>query len=277
MDTALKNKVVLVTGASTGIGRATAIAFGREGARVALTYHSKADAAERTATAVRGAGGDALVLPLELADEASVTSLVAAVGERWGALHTLVNNAVRWPAGFLSVDELTPEELRASLAANVEGPLTLIRAALPLLRAHRTGRIVNVSTGLAVDGYPRSLAYIMPKGAMHAATRTLAKELAPSGILINVVLAGAVASEARERPAWMIESMKRSAATGRLTEADEVARVIVFLGSPANGHINGELVRADGLFVTPPRAEGPPFPSPRSAPGSHRDPGRSEG
>jgi 3-oxoacyl-[acyl-carrier protein] reductase len=253
MDFGLNDAVVLVTGASTGIGRATAIAFAMEGARVALTYRTKAEEAEETAAAVRKAGGEPLSLRLALDEEGSPAAVVAAIQARWGALQVVVNNAVQWPGRFFKLEELPPAELSRSLRANVEGPVALLQAALPLLKAKGWGRIVNVSTGLVADGQVGSIAYTTPKAAIHGLTRTLAKELAPHGILSNVLMAGAVATESRVRPPHLLKMMAESATTGRLTTADEVARVAVFLGSPANGHINGEAIRADGFFVTPPR------------------------
>jgi 3-oxoacyl-[acyl-carrier protein] reductase len=254
MDLGLKDAVVLVTGASTGIGKATAIAFGQEGARVALTYRTKRVEAEQTGEAVRAAGGDPLVMRLDLEEEGSIAAAVATLRERWQALHVLVNNAVRWPSGFFAIEALPLSELRAALRANVEGVVALTQLAVPLMREAGWGRIVNVSTGLVPDGNARSEAYVASKGAIHAITRTLAKELAPAGVLANVLMAGAVASEARPRPQEVLDRMAACAATGRLTLAEEVARVAVFLGSRANGHVTGEAIRADGLFVTPPRS-----------------------
>jgi NAD(P)-dependent dehydrogenase (short-subunit alcohol dehydrogenase family) len=108
--------------------------------------------------------------------------------------------------------------------------------------------IVTISTGLAVDGLPGSSAYTAGKAALHGLNRTLAKELGPAGILTNILMSGAV--DTRPRPPALIEQMKQSAVTGRLTDADEVARTAVFLGSRANGHITGEALRCDGFFVS---------------------------
>jgi NAD(P)-dependent dehydrogenase (short-subunit alcohol dehydrogenase family) len=177
------------------------------------------------------------------------------VHARWGALNTLVNNAVYWPAGFVNVEETTLEAWRTPVHANVDGTFALIHAALPHLRASAWGRIVTISTGLAVDGFPGSSAYMTGKAALHGLHRTLAKELGPAGILTNILMSGAVEIESRARPAWLLEQMKRSAATGRMTDADEVARTAVFLGSPANGHVTGEAIRCDGFFVSAVRRE----------------------
>jgi len=250
MDLGLSGSSVIVTGASSGIGRAIAVAFGRERARVALTYHDNRDGAERTAEQVRAAGGEPLVVRFALEDPSTAAAVVDTVRARWNALHVLVNNAVQWPSGFHAVKELTPEQWRVPVHANIDGTFALIQASIPLLEASPWARIVTVSTGLAVDGYPGSAAYMTGKAALHGLHRTLARELGPNGILVNVLMSGTVVSETRARPAWMIDQMKRAAATGRMTEPDEVARAAVFLGSPGNGHITGEALRCDGFFVS---------------------------
>jgi 3-oxoacyl-[acyl-carrier protein] reductase len=255
MDMGLEGSVVVVTGASSGIGRAIAVAFAKERARVALTYHGNPDGAERTADLVRAAGGDPLVARFALEDVSTAGALVDTVRARWGALDVLVNNAVAWPARFATVEELSLDAFRAPVHANIDGTFALIQAALPLLRASAAGRIVTISTGLAVDGFPGTSAYMTGKAALHGLHRTLAKELGSAGILANVLMSGAVASETRARPAWMIAQMERSAVTGRLTEAEEVARAAVFLGSRANGHITGEALRCDGFYVSGVRRE----------------------
>lgn len=257
MDIGLKDTVVLVTGATSGIGKATALAFAEEGARVAVTWRVNEARAEATAEAVRARGAEALVVQLALEDDGAPEAAVARIHEVWGGIGVLVNNAVRWPSGFFQTEELPLDELALSLRANVLGPVALVKAALPSMRAAGWGRIVNVSTGLVVDGSAGATAYVAAKGAMHAFTRTLAKEVGPYGILANVLMAGAVDSEVRHRPKEMLVAMAAAATTGRMTTADEVARAIVFLSSRANGHIQGEAIRADGFFVTPPRWQAP--------------------
>ena len=255
MDMGLTGKVVIVTGASTGIGRAIALAFASEGARVAVTYHSDPHGAERSAELVREAGGEAMTAHFALEEPQSARALVESVEARFGRLNTLVNNAVYWPKGFVNVESSNLEDWRKPVHANIDGTFALIHAALPLLRASNWARIVTISTGLVVDGFPGSSAYMTGKAALHGLHRTLAKELGPAGILTNIVMSGAVESETRERPAWLLEQMKRSAATGRMTLAEEVARTAVFLGSPANGHVTGEALRCDGFFVSGVRRE----------------------
>jgi 3-oxoacyl-[acyl-carrier protein] reductase len=194
------------------------------------------------------------VVRFALEDPATARGVIDEVEARWGAqLNALINNAVFWPDGFRGVEELTLEQWRAPVHANSDGTFAMIQAALPRMRASAWARIVTISTGLVLDGYPGAAAYVAGKAALHGLHRTLAKELGPAGILCNIVMAGAV--ETHERPAWLLEEMRRSAVTGRMTDADEVARTAVFLGSRGNGHITGEALRCDGFYVSSVRRE----------------------
>jgi 3-oxoacyl-[acyl-carrier protein] reductase len=150
--------------------------------------------------------------------------------------------------GFRNVEDFPWREWAMPVQANLVGTFAMIQAALPLLRASAWARIVTISTGLAVDGFPGVSAYVTAKAALHGLNRTLAKELGPAGILTNILMSSAVGT--RPRPAGLVEQMKQSAVTGRLTEPDEVARATVFLGSRANGHITGEAIRCDGFCVS---------------------------
>jgi 3-oxoacyl-[acyl-carrier protein] reductase len=248
MDLGLHGKRVLVTGASGLIGRATATAFGTEGASVAVGYHHRRDEARQTADAVEQAGGKAALVAVDLTRP---EQLATAVAESFGGVDVLVNNAIAWPQrpGADELFESIPlERMRASVEANLLGQYALTQAAVASMRRSGWGRIVHVSTGLVEDGMPGSSAYTTPKAALHGLTRTMSRELAPAGIFTNLVMAGFVPHGGV--PPAMREQAGLAAATRRPTEAWEVANVIVFLCSAANGHVTGEAVRADGHFLT---------------------------
>lgn len=251
MDLGLQDKGVLVTGASGNIGRATAVAFGAEGARVAVAYRSRQEQAQQTAEAVEAAGGKATLVALDLAEPEKVGTAVAAFERDFGGIDVLVNNAVAWPergAPGELFESVPLERLRASVEANLLGPYALSQAAVASMRARGWGRVVHVSTGLVEDGFPGSSPYTTPKAALHGLTRTMSRELAPAGIFTNVVMGGYVPHS--EVPPAVLEQASLSAATGRPTAAWEVANLIVFLCSAANGHVTGEAIRADGHFLT---------------------------
>ncbi|MFC4588301.1 SDR family NAD(P)-dependent oxidoreductase [Sphaerisporangium corydalis] len=253
MDLGLKDKRVLVTGASSNIGRATAVVFGAEGARVAVGYHSDKAGAEETAALVEKAGGDAVTVGFDLGDQDSVEQAAASVTAAFGGVDVLVNNAVAWP-GFPAPGELFEtapvEAMRRSLEANLLGQYILTRAVVAPMRERGWGRVAHISTGLVEDGLPGSSPYTTAKAGLHGLTRTMSRELARSGILTNLVMSGFVVGD-RQMPPEIIAKAEAAAATGRTTTATEVANMVVFLCSAANGNVTGELIRADGHFPAP--------------------------
>ena len=250
MDLRLKNSKVLVTGSSSGIGKATAIAFGAEGASVAVTYHSNQDGAEETAAKIRETGGQALVLHYDLADPDSIRSSVKSVTNEWGELNVLVNNAapmdVSGPSRQL-FEEVPLENWEGMLRSTLEGVTLTIQCALTLLRKSDWGRIINVSSD-ATDGWPGLGPYATAKAGLDGLTRTLAVELGPANILSNVVMPGAVMTERTQRyiSPEQREQIKQHMATRQLMTPEDVAALIVFLGSPVNRQITGEVIRITG-------------------------------
>jgi NAD(P)-dependent dehydrogenase (short-subunit alcohol dehydrogenase family) len=250
MDLGLKGQTVLVTGSSSGIGRATAIAFGAEGARVAVTYRSNREGAQETAQEVRAAGGEALVVAYDLADSGVIRSSIARTEQEWGALNVLVNNAAPMdlsaPTGQ-PFESVPLQRWEGMLRGALEGVVVTLQSALPLMRRSGWGRIVTVSSD-AVDGWPGLGPYATAKAGLHGLSRTLAVELGPANILSNVVMPAMVLTEKIQQrvPAEHKEQVKEHTPTRRLTTPEDVARLIVFLGSRANQQITGEIVRITG-------------------------------
>ncbi len=250
MDLGLKDRVVLVTGSSSGIGKAAAIAFGAEGARVGVTYHANRQGAEETAQKVQDAGGQALVLHYDLADQASIRSCVEALAKEWGSLHVLVNNAA--PMEISAPSRQTFEDVPLKSWENMvrqtlEGVTLTIQCALPLLRSSGWGRIVTISSD-AVDGWPGLGPYATAKAGLHGLSRTLAIELGPANILSNVVMPGAVMTERMQQNITpeQHEQIKQHTPTRQVATPEDVAALIVFLGSPVNRQITGEIIRITG-------------------------------
>jgi len=250
MDLKLKDSTVLVTGSSSGIGKAAAIAFGAEGANVGVTYHANREGADETARKVREAGGQALVLHYDLADRDSIRASLESVKKEWGRLNVLVNNAapmeVSGPTGKL-FEDVPLKNWEEMLRKSLEGLTLTIQCALPLMRKSGWGRIVNVSSD-ATDGWPGLGPYATAKAGIHGLTRTLAVELGPANILSNVVMPGAVMTERTQQhiTAEQREQIKQNMATRQLTTPEDVAALIVFLGSPVNRQIIGEVIRING-------------------------------
>ena len=233
----------LVTGASRGIGRATAMALDAAGARVLLTG--------RDETALHEVASHLQNSPIvEVADLAIPTEparLAQVALERLGGVDILVNNAaiaIRQPA-----EELDGSKIDEILATNVRAPLLLIAALLPAMKAQRAGSIINLSTVSAIRGTPRRAAYAASKGAIAAASRSLAMELGPDGIRVNIVAPGAVDTalwaQNREIPG-VIEQIEQQTPLRRWATSEDIADVIVFLASDAARFITGETISPDG-------------------------------
>lgn len=252
MKLGLEGRIALVTGASQGIGKAVALQLAAEGARVALTYRSEREKAASVATQIAAFGGEALALQLELGSIESVKAAVAATLERFGQLDILVNNAVRWssylPWQAPRFEDIPPAEWRSVVHDNVDGTFAAIQAAVPSMRARGWGRIVNVSSGVALDGVVGASPYAAAKSALHGLTAVLARELGREGILTNIVVPGVTLTE---RLSELItpeiqEQRGKAYPIGRLLPPEEVAPTIVFLCSAANTAVTGEIIRASG-------------------------------
>lgn len=250
MELGLKGQTVLVTGSSSGIGRATAVAFGAEGARVVVTYHRNRQGADDTAQRVRAAGGEALITRYDLADPDIIRSSIATIDQEWDALNVLVNNAAPMhlsaPTGQ-PFEDVPLQRWEVMLRGALEGVVVTLQSAVPLMRKSGWGRIVTISSD-ATDGWPGLGPYAMAKAGLHGLSRTLAVELGPANILSNVVMPGMVLTEGNQLrvPAEHKEQVRQHTPTRRLTTREDVAAVIVFLGSQANQQITGEIIRVTG-------------------------------
>lgn len=255
MDYGLSDRVVFVTGGSSGIGQATAIAFGREQAKVAITYRNNSDGAEATVAAVTATGGEATAVRLDLGDRESIRAAVGQVADLWGGIDVLVNNAAETdrhadaydPAGPAFVD-MPPERWQPQLAVGLEGIFHTVQAVLPAMLGRSWGRIVFVSSGAAERGGPREEAYAATKAALTGVTTSLARELGPEGILVNIVMPALTTTDRVRRivPEPAQQMIAGHLATKRLSTPDDVASAIVFLCSNANGNITNETLRVTG-------------------------------
>jgi NAD(P)-dependent dehydrogenase (short-subunit alcohol dehydrogenase family) len=248
MNLGLRNRVVLVTGASSGIGKATAVAFAQEGARVGVTYRSNKAGADETVRRIKDAGGEGFAVPMDLTEPSGIANAVAQVVDHWGHIDVLIGNAVRWGMVFgLPLQQIDAGELEAILSGNLEGAFHLLRAVLPSMVERKWGRIVLLSSGLAEHGMPPngSPVYGSAKAGLHGLARNLAWELGPAGIFINVVAAGFTMTERNvERfPQDMRDRVAAQTPTRRLSVPEDVAPIVVFLASSANTNISGEIVR----------------------------------
>jgi glucose 1-dehydrogenase len=240
----LRNKVALVTGAGRGIGQAIALAFAREGARVAV-----ADIDPRTAAATaRRLGRRGLGLTLDVASSASVRTAFAAIDRAWGRVDIAVNNAAIEPiVAFL---DLTEAQWDRILGVNLKGAFLVSQAAARrMVRARRGGAIINISSVNAVVARPESAAYAASKGGIRQLTTASAIALAPYGIRVNAIGPGTVVTGLTRHllkdATWRWRTLSRTP-LGRPAEPREIAEVAVFLASDLASYMTGTTVYVDG-------------------------------
>ena len=251
MDLGLKGRTVLVTGASSGIGAAIARAYAAEGARVALTYRDDGAGGERLARELGADQDSAMALRYSLADPGTVESAVEEVTGRWGGVDVLVANAVRWAprrAPGEHFEDVPAGEWTAFLDDNLGPTLRTVQLAVAGMRERSWGRVVLISSHVALDGHRGQEFYGAAKSALHGFARSLAWDLGPDGVLVNVVAPGLTATRRvlDGLPAEVRERETRATPTGRLSSPEDVASTVLFLGSAANGNITGQIVTVAG-------------------------------
>ena len=245
----LSPRVALVTGASRGIGRATAELLARAGARVAVNYRSDDARAEEFVRETRAAGGEALALAGDVSRPDEARQLVRDVVSAWGRLDVLVNNAGVWeenPAGAADVDAWD-----RTFAINVRGAFIVTDAAIPHVQ-REAGSIVFVSSTAGQRGEARHSAYAASKGALISYTKSLAAELGPRGIRVNCVAPGWIETAMTAKvlaDSVAREEIERSIPVGRVGRPEDVAGTILFLVSDLARHVQGEVVNVNGGSV----------------------------
>ena len=243
-----KDQVALVTGASSGIGRATAEAMAKQGARVGVNYCKNQAGAERTAETIRNAGSKALVVRADVTRSAEVLAMVEAVRREWGRIDILVNNAGDLLARRTLAD-MSEDYWDQIMALNLKSVFLCVRAVWEEMAARKSGCIVNVSSIAGRNGGgPGAAAYSAAKGGLLTYTKGLAKELAPHGIRVNGIAPGVIATPYHERysPGEIFQRFIASIPLGRAGTAEEIADVIMFLASPAARYITGETIEVNG-------------------------------
>jgi NAD(P)-dependent dehydrogenase (short-subunit alcohol dehydrogenase family) len=247
----LDGKVALITGGDSGIGRATAVLFAREGASVAIAYLPvEQDDAQRTADQVEREGQRCHLMPADLRDRHACDRLVEETVEHYGRLDILVNNAA-YQSHQSEITDITDEQWDRTFRTNIYAYFYLARAAVP----HMTqgAAIVNVGSITGLEGSPGLLDYSATKGAIHAFTKALAQLLVPKGIRVNAVAPGPVWTplNVADQPAEKVATFGQGTAMKRPAQPEEVAPAIVFLASALDSsYITGEVLSLLGGETT---------------------------
>lgn len=244
----LKDRVAIVTGGATGIGRGVAEALAREGAAVVVNYSESKQAAEEVAAEIGG-----VAMQASVSDESSVKRMLGAVQERFGRLDILVNNAgwsTRVPHDQL--DDLTDEIWDRTLNTNLRGAFYCVRAAVPLLKKQPGASIVNIASVAGISGMGSSMVYAASKGAMITMTKSLARALAPD-IRVNAVAPGFVRTRFANWPPSAFDEGEAQSPLGRLATTDDIADTVLYFVAGASS-VTGETIVVDaGTTVLGPR------------------------
>ncbi|KFG69866.1 SDR family NAD(P)-dependent oxidoreductase [Microvirga sp. BSC39] len=245
----LAGKVVLISGASTGIGAAAAIAFGRSKAHVAIHYNASETPARQVAEEVQAAGGEAFLIQADVTEPEAATRVVADTVEHFGRLDVLINNA----GGLVKrtpVQDYTDEYVDAVLALNVNQVVRFVREGASHMRAQRSGSIINVSSIAARHGGgPGSVIYAAAKGFISVATRGWAKELVKDGVRVNAVSPGVIMTPFHERYSTpeQLAAMQATIPMDRLGTAEDCVGAFLYLASDRlSGYVTGQIMEVNG-------------------------------
>jgi len=241
------SKVALVTGGGSGIGRAAALLFARDGAQVVVADVNDANARE-TATLIGDAGGDATACTVDVRDDASVAAMVATATERYGRLDAAFNNAGISPDAK-PFTEHTLAEWQRVIDVNLTGVFLCLQAELRVMVEQGGGAIVNTSSGAGVVAAPGQPQYTAAKHGVLGLTKQVAQEYARAGVRVNAILPGMTDTPMMQE--YLVEhgAMVRMLPFGRLATADEVAQAAVWLCSDAASYVSGASLVVDGATI----------------------------
>src|SRR5918994_2963653 len=245
---AFSDEVAWVTGSSTGIGRAVAVALAGQGRRVVVHYNASESEAREVVGEIEASGGEASLVGGDVSDADEVGRMVGEIEDRYGRLDVLVNNA-----GSLierrTLAEMTDDLWDRVMDVNLKSVYLVSHAVLPLMKGQGRGRIVNMSSVAARNGGgPGSVAYATAKGGVSTLTRAMAKELVSDNILVNGVAPGIITTPFHDRftPPDVRENMSAAIPMGREGTPEEVAGAVLFLASPWANYLVGEIIEVNG-------------------------------
>ncbi|MCI7477362.1 MAG: 3-oxoacyl-[acyl-carrier-protein] reductase [Selenomonadales bacterium] len=244
----LEGKTALVTGASRGIGKAIALRLAKEGANIAINFAGNVAAAEEVKAAIEADGGKAILVQADVSDSAAVDAMVKTVVDTFGGIDILVNNAGITRDGLLM--RMKEEDWDAVLNTNLKSIFLCTKAVSKLMMKKRSGRIVNMSSVVGVNGNAGQANYSAAKAGAIGFTKSMAKELAGRGITVNAIAPGFIQTDMTAvLPEAVKESMAKSIPLGRLGAPEDIAGTVLFLVSDCASYITGQVINVDGGMV----------------------------
>ena len=260
----LKDRVAIITGGGTGIGRAISFAFAREGAKVALAARTL-PRLEEVVKAIKAKGGRAIAIPTDISDHEQIKRMVARTIDEYGQIDILVNNAARGTFNNADVADMNLDEWYDSMNTNLSGVMLCAKEVLKFMIPRKSGNIINVSSVAGISGVPKESPYAASKWGVIGLTETLAIEAGKHNIRVNCISPGATRTQEFED--WVKTSAKsfgisyeqvmdkltENNALGRIAETEEIANCIVFLASDDSSAMTGHnLVASCGFHITHP-------------------------
>jgi NAD(P)-dependent dehydrogenase (short-subunit alcohol dehydrogenase family) len=251
----LANKIALVTGAGTGIGRATVLLLAQEGARV-VAQDVNADTAQETAQLIKRAGGDAVSMGGDVTSSTDAEAMVKKAVDTYGRLDVLFNNAGIWRGG--TILDIGEDDWDRTMGVNVKGIYLVSRYAVQQMMRQESGSIINAASVAALRGSPMSAAYNASKGAVLLLTKCMAVDFGHYGIRVNCICPGVIDTQMAEqlltyrslgdddRKQALLETLEERHAVGRLGQPEEVAKVVLFLASDEASFVTGAAWPVDG-------------------------------
>nr|WP_238134154.1 3-oxoacyl-[acyl-carrier-protein] reductase [Calderihabitans maritimus] len=241
----LDNRVAIVTGASRGIGRATALALASAGASVVVNYFGSEEAAREVVSCIEAKGGRALALQADVANGEAVAKLVESTLDHFGRVDILVNNAGITRDNLLL--RMKEDDWDKVINTNLKGVYNCTKAVLKPMMKQKEGRIINIASVVGISGNAGQANYAAAKAGIIGFTKSVAKEVASRGILVNAVAPGFIITDMTDSLSEKAKAeLQEKIPLGRLGKPEDVAQVVLFLASPAAGYITGQVINVDG-------------------------------
>lgn len=246
----LLGKVALVTGASRGIGRATALELAKHGANVVVNYAGSKDKAEEVVAEIQALGREAYAAQADVADSEAVQAMVKEAIERFGSLDILVNNAGITRDNLMM--RMKEEDFDAVVNTNLKGVFNCSKAVMRQMMKQRAGRIINLASVVAVLGNAGQANYVAAKAGVIGLTKSMARELASRNVTVNAVAPGFIETDMTDVLTEEVKTeMLKQVPLGKLGQPEQIAKVVRFLASDDANYMTGQTIHVDGGMVMP--------------------------